>query len=276
MSIQITGPQLIAIGGRGGKNVDALAAAFNEYAPRFGLDREQRAEHFFAQLAHESGGFKYDREIWGPTAAQRRYEGRKDLGNVVAGDGSKFRGYGPIQITGRANVTEFYRWCLKNNLDCPDFVTYPHKIAEMPWGLLAAFWFWETRGLNAYADKNDLSGITKRINGGYNGLADRRYRYGLAVRAIIAGAAAVPPPAVKDAKSRPTLRKGSKDEAAVRQLQTALNALYADDTDIAVDGDFGEQTQAFVIAFQRANDLLPDGAVGGLTWAALDKATAAS
>src|SRR5690606_26808719 len=76
---------------------------------RFGIVTALQKAHFLAQVAHESAGFTRTREIWGPTTAQRRYEGRIDLGNVFPGDGSKYRGRGLIQITGRANYGQYSR-----------------------------------------------------------------------------------------------------------------------------------------------------------------------
>lgn len=130
-----------------------------------------------AQVMHESGGLVYDREIWGPTAAQKRYEGRKDLGNTRKGDGSKYRGYGPLQVTGRANVTEFYNWCKKRGLNPPDFVSRPELIATSPWAGWSIVWYWETRKLSKYSDSNDIEMITRRVNGGLNGYADRLSYY---------------------------------------------------------------------------------------------------
>lgn len=146
--------------------IDALETIRNEYKPH-------QFAHVLAQVMHESAGLAYDREIWGPTAAQKRYEGRKDLGNTQKGDGSKFRGYGPIQVTGRANVTEFYNWCKSRGLNPPNFVDKPELIATSPWSGWSVVWYWETRKLNQYADSNDIEMITRRVNGGLNGYADR-------------------------------------------------------------------------------------------------------
>lgn len=146
--------------------IDALEAIQSEYKPH-------QFAHVLAQVMHESAGLAYDREIWGPTAAQKRYEGRKDLGNTQPGDGSKYRGYGPIQVTGRANVTEFYNWCKSRGLNPPDFITFPSLIADSPWAGWSVVWYWDTRNLNRYADSNDIEMITRRVNGGLNGYADR-------------------------------------------------------------------------------------------------------
>ncbi|WP_245808314.1 glycoside hydrolase family 19 protein [Deinococcus hopiensis] len=127
-----------------------------------------------AQLAHESCAFQYSEEIWGPTDAQRRYEGRADLGNTQKGDGYRYRGRGWIQLTGRHNYRRFGQ---KLGLDLegnPDLAARADVAAK----LAAAYW--TDRGLNAYADQGDFREITRRINGGYNGLADRERYYGLA------------------------------------------------------------------------------------------------
>ncbi|WP_339109278.1 glycoside hydrolase family 19 protein [Thioclava sp. GXIMD4216] len=134
-----------------------------------------RLAQFVAQIAHESARFRYAAEAWGPTRAQRRYEGRRDLGNLQAGDGYRFRGRGPIQITGRANYARFTAWA-----EGPDFEAVPDAVMGDPWLGLSAVWFWQAgagRSLNAYADKGDIEMITRRINGGLNGYADRLALY---------------------------------------------------------------------------------------------------
>lgn len=129
-----------------------------------------RLAHFMAQLGHESGGFRYMEEIWGPTPAQRGYEGRADLGNTQAGDGFGYKGRGPIQITGRANYRRFGR---KIGIDLE---RHPELAAIPSIGLLTACAYWADKGLNALADRDDVEGVTRKINGGTNGLADRKRR----------------------------------------------------------------------------------------------------
>lgn len=150
--------------------IEALETIRSEYKPH-------QFAHVLAQVMHESGGLVHDRELWGPTAAQKRYEGRKDLGNTQKGDGSKYRGYGPIQVTGRYNVTEFYNWCKARGLNPPNFIDRPELIATSPWAGWSVVWYWETRNLNNYADANDIEMITRRVNGGLNGYADRLSYY---------------------------------------------------------------------------------------------------
>lgn len=167
-----------AVGRPNAANVASMATALDEYGARFGLDQPHRLAHFLAQVMHESGDFRYDKEIWGPTKAQKGYEGRKDLGNTQKGDGKKFAGHGPIQVTGRANHKAFYDWCVKNiGGDVPDFTKQPERINTDPWEGLSAIWYWNSRDLNRYADQNDIEMITRRINGGLNGFNDRLHRY---------------------------------------------------------------------------------------------------
>jgi len=151
--------------GAGPVRAAELAIAANVHFPAYGImDSELRLSHFMAQLIHESGGFRYMEEI----ASGDAYEGRADLGNVALGDGRRFKGRGPIQLTGRANYRKFGRAI------GIDLENHPEIAAVPSIGLHTALEYWKDRGLNAYADRDDLRGITKRINGGYNGLADRQ------------------------------------------------------------------------------------------------------
>lgn len=129
-----------------------------------------RIAHFMAQLDHESGGFKYTKEL-GNNAYFDKYEGRKDLGNTQKGDGARFKGRGFIQVTGRANYT-----VLSKDTRI-DFLNNPELLEQEANAMLSACWFWGKNKLNTLADKNDLKGITKRINGGFNGLADRQDKF---------------------------------------------------------------------------------------------------
>lgn len=154
-----------------------------------GLNRPHRLAMFLGQTAQESAGWNYDREIWGPTAAQKRYEGRKDLGNTQPGDGAKFKGYTPIQITGRHNTGKFYHWCRMNvDPNCPNFLDYPHLMNTDPWEGLGPIWYWvagKSQSLNVPADKGDYLAVTKLINGGTNGLKERYRYYGRAALVLL-------------------------------------------------------------------------------------------
>ena len=118
------------------------------------------------------------REIWGPTKAQAKYEGRADLGNSVKGDGSKYRGRGLIQITGRANYAE----C--GEALGLDLLTHPELLEKPQHACMSAAWFWSSRGLNTLADAGKFDTITLRINGGQNGAADRRALYARALEVL--------------------------------------------------------------------------------------------
>lgn len=147
------------------------AKAIEDACIQFGITSTLQKCHFLAQIAHESGNFRYNKEIWGPTPAQKRYEGRLDLGNTQKGDGSKFRGRGLIQITGRANYTAYSK-ATYGDLRAVD---NPKMLEELPDTALAAGWFWGPyKNINPLADRDDVVAVTKKINGGTNGLADRK------------------------------------------------------------------------------------------------------
>jgi len=143
--------------------IDPITAAMGE----FGIDTPRRQAAFLAQVGHESAGLYYTVELWGPTAAQLRYEGRTDLGNVYPGDGPLFRGRGLIQITGRTNYQ-----AVSKALGV-DFIANPIALEQSPAAARSAAWFWSSRDLNALADSGDFPGITRKINGGLNGCSDR-------------------------------------------------------------------------------------------------------
>ena len=156
-------------------NMRATCAGLDLRGTAIGLDRPHRLAHYLGQLAHESGRWRYDREVWGPTPAQRRYDTRTDLGKTADrdGDGERYRGRGPIQITGRANYAEFTAWARAFDPAAPDFAATPDAINTAPWEGLVGIWYWEARRLNRYADEGDAEMISRRINGGLNGYADR-------------------------------------------------------------------------------------------------------
>lgn len=174
--MQITVDTLSKITGKPvNDNMRSVVAALDLYGSKFGLDRPHRLAHYLPQIIHENGAFRYDREVWGPTAAQKRYDTRTDLGNTkeVDGDGKLYAGRGPFQITGKSNYQQFTDWCRAQGLNPPDFVAKPDLVITDPWEGLVPIWYWSTRKLNDYADDNDIEQITKKINGGLNGFADR-------------------------------------------------------------------------------------------------------
>ncbi|MCU0696659.1 MAG: LysM peptidoglycan-binding domain-containing protein [Myxococcaceae bacterium] len=140
-----------------------LNSAMNEA----GITTPARRSAFLAQLAHESGELRYMEEI----ASGAAYEGRRDLGNTQPGDGRRYKGRGPIQLTGRAN----YR--AAGEALGIDLERNPERAADPDVAFRIATWYWQSRGLNGLADQGNFREITRRINGGYNGMADRQRYY---------------------------------------------------------------------------------------------------
>lgn len=157
-------------------DVEIFLEPLKKVLEKYEINTPLRIAHFLAQVGHESGSFRYKQEL----ASGAAYEGRRDLGNTKSGDGKKFKGHGLIQITGRANHTSY-----ANYVGDPDLIDHPERIgAEPQHSAGAAGWFWKTKNLNAYADNDDVLTITKRINGGTNGLADRKQYLARAKRAL--------------------------------------------------------------------------------------------
>ena len=174
----ITEQQLLQILPNAGRNAGVFVPVLNTAMSRYGIVGTPRAAAFIAQVGHESGQLRFVREIWGPTAQQAGYEGRTDLGNTVKGDGSKYRGRGLIQITGRAN----YAAC--GEALGLDLLSKPELLEQPQYAAMSAAWFWSTRGLNTLADQSGFVKITRRINGGLNGLADRQALYEKALKVL--------------------------------------------------------------------------------------------
>lgn len=143
------------------ENIVAYQSLFDEYDITPGL----RRAHLFAQLAHESDGFRTTREY----ASGRAYEGRADLGNTQPGDGVRYKGRGLIQLTGRANY-QAYSVLFPDD----DIVETPELVEQFPYALEVSLAYWKNRNLNKFADADDIRTITRRINGGLNGFADRQ------------------------------------------------------------------------------------------------------
>jgi putative chitinase len=189
---------------RGKPRIREVAAALEPAARDAELNTRLRMTAFLAQVAHESGELRWLEELphrnavhgcslcdrlivefapeplrYGPLhGAGEQYEGRKDLGNTEPGDGVRFKGRGPIQLTGRAN----YRAAGKA-LGLP-LEEHPERAANLDVGLRVAAWYWRTRKCNEPADVGDFPEVTRRVNGGYNGLAERTRYYERALRAL--------------------------------------------------------------------------------------------
>lgn len=196
----------------------------NQAMATYGVNTMLRTAAFVAQLAHESGEFRFMEELWGPTDAQRRYEPPSTLatrlGNTQAGDGKRFKGRGPIQITGRFNYKKY------GDLLGVDLTSQPDLAATPAIAFATAGLYWKTNGLNELADKDDFLTITRRINGGTNGLADRQKYYaaakGVLVTDFVADAPAV---ATRGARTAPS-RSAAPSEPLSRGFE-AIRAVKA-------------------------------------------------
>lgn len=169
---------------------EELCPAWNNALIMADCTTVDRVAMWCAQIGHESGGLKWMEEI----ASGDAYDTRTDLGNTpqVDGDGRLYKGRGPIQLTGKNNYQSFSRWAAAKGLvDDPEcFVKNPLAVAEPYWGFLAATFYWTvSRNMNSFADRRDLLGATKAVNGGTNGVDDRRNFYN---RALALGDALLP------------------------------------------------------------------------------------
>ncbi|WP_103667262.1 glycoside hydrolase family 19 protein [Pseudanabaena sp. BC1403] len=160
----ITQEQLSAIAPYSRRDrLEKLLPHLNTTMQRYAITTPLRKAHFLAQVGHESDGFNTNEEY----ASGADYEGRRDLGNTQSGDGVRFKGRGLIQVTGRANYADCGRAL------GVDLINSPQRLGDFDLACLSAGWFWDTRALNNHADRDDILTITKIINGGTNGLADR-------------------------------------------------------------------------------------------------------
>jgi len=244
--------------------IAAVGAVLHDTLERYQIDTPLRVAHFLAQAFHESDGMCTTEEY----ASGAAYEGRRDLGNIQPGDGVRYKGRGLFQLTGRANYAAF-----GPKIGIPDLVDQPERAADPAVSLLIACEYWKERrgGLNPFADQDDIITITKAINGGLNGLPDRRLYLAKAkmalARTVAAGIAFNQP-----AGAPPVLRRGSRSG----QVEDLQRALAKAGLPVAIDGDFGPGTEAIVRAFQAARGLAADGIVGPSTWAALAAAAPAA
>ena len=139
-----------------------------------GLNRPHEMAQFLPQILHESTRMKHVREVWGPTPAQQRYEGRADLGNTRAGDGKLFLGRDLLQVTGRSNYRALTVWARRVFGDhMPNFEQDPARLEAPEFLGLGALWYWTQRVPVKYIDAGDVEMVTRRINGGLNGYPDR-------------------------------------------------------------------------------------------------------
>lgn len=260
--------------------VEEWCEELNKALPKYGITTDKRIAAFISQCAHESQDFRTLSEnlnyredtllrvfsrYFGPgKRAASEYARNPEklanyvymdefrtskLGNTQPGDGWRFRGRGLKQLTGRDNYTRFAK----------DYNMTAEQAAE--WletkegALASALWFWNTNKLNIVADSGDVRAMTKRINGGDIGLADRQARYTRAMAAL--GGKITAPTA---APTTGSMRRGSKGDG-VKKLQAALG--------ITADGNFGPGTEAALKKWQASKGLVADGIAGPKTLAAL-------
>lgn len=157
--------------------VAPLSDAMHEFA----INTPVRKAAFMAQIGHESQGLIYSKELWGPTLAQRRYQGRADLGNLQPGDGKRYMGRGFIQVTGR------YNYAAAGVALQMDLIGHPEILEQHDMPALASAWWWWAHGCNELADAGDFDALTRRINGGLNGIEDRKARWAKAKAAFGVG-----------------------------------------------------------------------------------------
>lgn len=236
--------------------IAAVGEALQPTLEGYGITDRLRIAHFLAQTCHESAGFRTTEEF----ASGEAYDGRRDLGNTEPGDGRRFKGRGLLQLTGRANYRE-YGWALGIDLEAD-----PARAADPVLSLRIACEYWKRRKINAACDRDDLIQVTKLINGGLNGLEDRRSLTAKAKAALARIEGIRLSGALPAGEDRPVLRRGSKG-ADVARLQSLLRDLGFT---MAIDGDFGPGTEVAVARFQSERNLEVDGIVGPQAWAALE------
>lgn len=267
------------------KEVGEWCVALNEMLPKYGITTDKRIASFISQCAHESMDFRVLEEnlnykeatllrvfprYFGPgkeNAAE--YAGKPEkianyvymdknrskagaLGNQKEGDGFLFRGKGLKQVTGRANTTAFGKTVGMTAEEAAEYLLTKKGALE------SALWFWGSRNLNEVADTGDVTRMTKIINGGDIGLADRQARYAKAMAALGGKIEAINSQ-ITDAVTQ-VLRRGSKGDM-VKKMQAKLG--------LNSDGDFGPGTEAALKKWQTANGLTADGVAGPKTLAKL-------
>ena len=273
----------------GNKNVDKWYEALIAIMPKYDITTERRVAHFVSQCAHESNNFRSltenlnysekalnavfgryfgappkrnaaeyarNQEMIANYVYQDEYRSKRGaLGNTEEGDGWRFRGRGLKQLTGRNNYTDFGKSVGMTAEEAADYVATEKGAVE------SACWFWDTNNLNDIADTDNVTLMTKRINGGNIGLADRKQRY-LAAMQILGDEVDLDDDS-DEAENEPdvddigVLRKGSRGDG-VKMMQKALG--------IGADGVFGPGTERALKAWQHENGLVVDGIAGPATF----------
>lgn len=265
------------------KDPEGWVDAMNEVFPKYEINTPHRIAAFIAQCGHESGGWRVFSENLNYSAkalnavfpkyfvragrdaeeyhrqpekiANVVYANRMSNGDTESGDGWRYRGRGPIQLTGKANYTSFSEDMDVDAVDNPDIVSEDKEVA-----LMSAIWFWNKNGLNKYADSGDIKTMTKRINGGYIGLEDRIHHWKEALHMLDQDCpdheSDVADDDHVDAEDYGVLKKGMRGDG-VKAMQEALG--------IGADGIFGPGTERALKNWQSENDLVADGIAGPAT-----------
>jgi putative chitinase len=258
---------------------DEWVSALNDVLPKNEINTPERVAAFIAQCGHESGGWRVFSENLNYSAsgldavfgkyfkragrnansyarnpekiANIVYANRMGNGDESSGDGWKYRGRGPIQITGKNNYSAFAKETGIDVVSNPDLIVEDKDVA-----LKSAIWFWNKNNLNKYADIGDITRMTRIINGGYNGLEDRIDKYNKILESIRG---------IEDIDDNDlctVLKKGMRSDG-VKMLQEKLG--------ITSDGIFGKDTEDAVKAFQYSKKLVADGIAGPKTLEAIFK-----
>ena len=182
--MSITAPQLLQILPNAGKQAGVFVPGLNATMGKYAIITRLRITAFIAQIGHESGQLRFVRELGGDTYLAKYDTGRlaQRLGNTpeADGDGQKYRGRGLIQVTGRAN----YQACSEALFGDSRLLNTPELLEQPVYAAMSAGWYWQRAGLNTLADKGDFLAITKKINGGTNGLPDREELYERALKVL--------------------------------------------------------------------------------------------
>ena len=230
--------------------VSAISGELTRVLDSYQINTRLRIAHFMGQVTHESAGFRTTEEF----ASGAAYEGRLDLGNTESGDGKRYKGRGLIQLTGRANYRQ-----IGHKLHLP-LENKPELAAEPLTSLKIACEYWETRKINAAADQDDLIRVTRLVNGGLNGLEDRR-KYLQKAKTALAAIEGIMIVSIEGADSI-VLRRGSFGNSVEKLQKLLVNNGF----NLSIDSDFGAATELAVMLFQKQHGLVVDGIVGNKTW----------
>ena len=230
--------------------VSAISGELTRVLDSYQINTRLRIAHFMGQVTHESAGFRTTEEF----ASGAAYEGRLDLGNTESGDGKRYKGRGLIQLTGRANYRQ-----IGHKLHLP-LENKPELAAEPLTSLKIACEYWETRKINAAADQDDLIRVTRLVNGGLNGLEDRR-KYLQKAKTALAAIEGIMIASIEGADSI-VLRRGSFGDSVEKLQKLLVNNGF----NLSIDSDFGAATELAVMLFQKQHGLVVDGIVGNKTW----------